>query len=846
MGAATKATRRCGVTCVVTCVVTCGAIRVYAFQLEMANTTCTKYVVALMAITVIAVFMSQYNEDAAGTTIVKEDDGAHFKVNGGLPETVDDFIELSNTLSSKPHTGDGGRGPDLADEFTRFRLAKESALKEAPAAKFGAAALKCRTLRNKAYLKCGVKYCDARKTCNNACEKKFGQPKRKIVPLTEGGPKFYHVHEVTVKENRAKEKRAKEIKAKELAKLEKAKKEKKYKEQCAKETIAKEKKAKAKEKAFKKEAIIKCDKKASNLFAKCEDEQAAKAVKKAAADAKAAKAKGKSAGKELAKKTLAKLKAAAGSAEANAAAATAALKGVIGSAIGSAKQLATAESTAAALVPPGGIGDGNELISADYSIGHNLALIRVQQDATSDAKPAKTHPYMVKSSSMTCGKDVIKASKRDMSACAKAAKALGLKFKKVKKCNKKTKGSHKAHPYGCYYERFSSESGTVYYNFARRSKANGKKYNDFAICLGAKKVATKKAATTKATKDVGKAAATPPSKKVDADKKKVAADTKKAAAATAIAAKKSTAADKANDEASTTKADADAETATDEAFAKDMAVSRKETRATDSYVSTHRGKLHKISCSERKKYSFDVCFGRAKYKTQLQDTKDAKEARTKAAAYEKKYGIAVKAAAASDKAAASATKAFDKANAKVKKDTMKMDADAGAAIAAVGAVANEKISKKAAGGSGAGSRRLLTIKMWGGKKKSKKKRSKKCIKATDNAYIGCRKMLNLAYSQCEQLFLDIGGKLPKRKAIKRASHVSEAVQKARTGAPSKKALAGRLKESAAKQGQKIAAAKTKKATKAKKGKKKATNNHKKKTTKFTKKKDATSKAKKEA
>merc|ERR1711998_161656 len=192
MGAATKATGWCGVTCVVTCVVTCGAIRVYAFQLEMANTTCTKYVVALMAITVIAVFMSQYNEDVAGTTIVKEDDGAHFKVNGGLPDT-----------------GYGGRGPDLADEFPRFRLAKESALKEAPAAKFGAAALKCRTLRNKAYLKCGVKYCDARKTCNNACEKKFGQPKRKIVPLTEGGPKFYHVHEVTVKENRAKEKRAK-------------------------------------------------------------------------------------------------------------------------------------------------------------------------------------------------------------------------------------------------------------------------------------------------------------------------------------------------------------------------------------------------------------------------------------------------------------------------------------------------------------------------------------------------------------------------------------------------------------------------------------------------------------
>merc|ERR1712070_353353 len=832
MGAATKATRRCGVTCVVTCVVTCGAIRVYAFQLEMANTTCTKYVVALMAITVIAVFMSQYNEDAAGTTIVKEDDGAHFKVNGGLPETVDDFIELSNTLSSKPHTGDGGRGPDLADEFTRFRLAKESALKEAPAAKFGAAALKCRTLRNKAYLKCGVKYCDARKTCNNACEKKFGQPKRKIVPLTEGGPKFYHVHEVTVKENRAKEKRAKEIKAKELAKLEKAKKEKKYKEQCAKETIAKEKKAKAKEKAFKKEAIIKCDKKASNLFAKCEDEQAAKAVKKAAADAKAAKAKGKSAGKELAKKTLAKLKAAAGSAEANAAAATAALKGVIGSAIGSAKQLATAESTAAALVPPGGIGDGNELISADYSIGHNLALIRVQQDATSDAKPAKTHPYMVKSSSMTCGKDVIKASKRDMSACAKAAKALGLKFKKVKKCNKKTKGGHKAHPYGCYYERFSSESGTVYYNFVRRSKANGKKYNDFAICLGAKKVATKKAATTKATKDVGKAAATPPSKKVDADKKKVAADTKKAAAATAIAAKKSTAADKANDEASTTKADADAETATDEAFAKDMAVSRKETRATDSYVSTHRGKLHKISCSERKKYSFDVCFGRAKYKTQLQDTKDAKEARTKAAAYEKKYGIAVKAAAASDKAAASATKAVDKANAKVKKDAMKMNTDAAAAIAAVGALANEKISKKAAGGSGAGVRRLLqhdiawvqtamhdTKKASKGKKSKsskKKKRSKKCVKATDKAYIGCRKVVSHAYTQCEQLFLDIGGKLPKMHAVK-LSHVSAVVQKAR-GAPSKEALAVRLKESAAKQGQKVAAARTKKA---KKGKKKA-------------------------
>jgi len=91
-------------------------------------------------------------------------------------------------------------------------------------------------------------------------------------------------------------------------------------------------------------------------------------------------------------------------------------------------------------------------------------------------------------------------------------------------------------------------------------------------------------------------------------------------------------------------------------------------------------------------------------------------------------------------------------------------------------------------------------------------------------------MLNLAYSQCEQLFLDIGGKLPKRKAIKHASHVSEAVEKARTGAPSKKALTARLKESAVKQGQKFQAAGSasggvkKKATKTKakaKAKKKA-------------------------
>jgi hypothetical protein len=821
----------------------------------MDRATSTKYVVACMAIAaVIVVFMSQHNEEAA--TIVKEGDSALFKVDGGLAETVEDFIAIS--APSKPRGAslppwDGGISPDLSDKFTRFRLVKESALKEASAATFGAASLKCRTLRNRASLKCGVEYCSARKACNNACKKLFGQPKRKIVPLTEGGPKFYHVQEVSVKEVHAKEKRTKEIQAKERAKKEKVTKEKKYKEQCAKEkiakekkqkemkakekakkekmkkeTVAKEKKAKAEEKAFKKKAIIKCDKKASALFAECEKEQAAKAKKKAAADAKAAKARAKSARKELANKKLAKLKAAAGSAEAKAIAATVELKGASGSA-----KLITAESTAAALVPAGGIGNGNELIAADYSIGHNLALLHVQEDATSAVDKGLT-PMMVAKSTKKCQKKYIIKKKKE---CFKAAKKLKLKIKKVNRTSKKKKGGHKAHPYGCYFEK---TTGLVFLNRASRSKANGAKYNDFAICSGPKAKAKKKAKTS------AKILTTPPSKKVDADKKKVAADKKAAATATAVAAKKTTAADKANDKASTTKAKSAAETATDKAFAKDMATSKTETEATDSYVSTHRGKLHKISCSERKKYSFDVCFGRAKYKTQLQDTKDAKEARTKAAAYEKKYGIAVKAAAASDKAAAAATKAADKADAKVKVDTLKMDADAGAAIAAVGAVANEKISKKAAGGSGAGSRRLLTIKMWGGKKKSKKKRSKKCIKATDNAYIGCRKMLNLAYSQCEQLFLDIGGKLPKRKAIKRASHVSEAVQKARTGAPSKKALAGRLKESAAKQGQKIAAAKTKKATKAKKGKKKATNNHKKKTTKFTKKKDATSKAKKEA
>merc|ERR1711907_726537 len=214
--------------------------------------------------------------------------------NEELPQDVDSFVEVSMN-----------KGKSFTP-WRHFVLAKRTAQAKASKKAFKAAAANCALLRSAAYRKCGATYCKMKKTCGSPCKKKFGQPPLQVVPLTPGGPKFYKVHEVAVKENKAKEMRAKEKAAKERAAKERKKKEKAYKEKVAKEKVAKEKKhkelkakekvakeksakerkkkekaEKARERARKQSILLKCTKRGDAAKSKCEKKKAAELDTKA-------------------------------------------------------------------------------------------------------------------------------------------------------------------------------------------------------------------------------------------------------------------------------------------------------------------------------------------------------------------------------------------------------------------------------------------------------------------------------------------------------------------------------------------------------------------------------------
>jgi hypothetical protein len=237
------------------------------------------------------------------------------------------------------------------------------------------------------------------------------------------------------------------------------------------------------------------------------------------------------------------------------------------------------------------------------------------------------------------------------------------------------------------------------------------------------------------------------------------------------------------------------------------ALAESKVAAVDSYVSTHRGKLHQKNCAEEKKFAFDVCFGRAAYKGQLFQTKRAAEARTKADKYKKLMGkdyavvietnatlVEQKAIEKADNAAAVAAHkklnvdsnklALVKGEIKQEKDTKIQEKASKAKAKAEAAAAAGMMAPST--GSAAGSAAVLepatpfdalqaNVLMQQDEEEdeenydddfmeeedsnagrrllmAKKKQSPKCSKLSSKAFQQCKSVVNDAYADCTRIF----------------------------------------------------------------------------------------------
>merc|ERR1712093_619030 len=486
-------------------------------SLPLKRMSWKRAVVALTFGALALLAVSYYGSEEA-TNFVEES----FPVDSqGLPKDVDSFVEVSMN-----------KGKSF-DPWRQLVAAKKAAKAKASPKAYKAAEANCALFRSAAYRKCGVTYCKAKKKCGKPCKKLFGEPPLQVVPLTPGGPKFYKVHEVAVKENKAKEARAKEKAAKEKAKKEKKAKEKAHKERAAKEKIEKEKTAKerkkkekqekARERARKKAILIKCTKRGDAAEAKCEKAKAKELnIKSQEKAAKAKKAKKASLKEKLSKKSA---KAAASYA----------------SAVGKEGKTAAAYQSAKTL--------------------RGLAKAVGAKDAFASASIKEIHA--------------------DEAYASKAIPAGGAEETQLLQVNK-------------------DKAAKAAASAAKAAKAAKKDAVDAKIKADNAGIAKAKAKVKAEAKVVDDA--------VDA-KAKAKADYASAASA-AIGAK---------------------ERIKDHIIHATLAKSQ--VKAVDTYVATHRGKKHMKSCKQTKKYFFDVCYGRAKYRSQLLQTKMAKEARSKVKAF---------------------------------------------------------------------------------------------------------------------------------------------------------------------------------------------------------------------
>jgi hypothetical protein len=499
-----------------------------------------------------------------------------------LPETMDDFVEVSVTARSS------------YDAFSTYQVAKEKAQKKAPS-KFEAAKKQCSLLRTRSYKECGKTYCETQEVCGRPCPKLYGQPAWQEVPLTQGsGSRFYPVHEVSVKEVGAKEKKAKEVHVKELTAKERAKKEAAYKqkvveekgakkkaheehtakEKAGKELRAKERKSKEsvekkQEKVHKAAVLLKCDNKGDAVEFQCVADKAVEAQEKAEAAAATEKTS-----KEKEQKI-----------EAVVAVGSAAIAQ-------KAKNLAnaTGEESYASAAYASAAEHHQEAVALTEQWNHTAADAKVNDDEFEAALDAFEHGGGSGSGGVPTFSDGVEAE-------IKVAYA--------------------------YAEEVIPPGGQ------RRLLAATGSAEDF----GAEEAHTKE--------EIEALNAT-----LVHDHQELVADQEKAAADVNATGEANIALTNAEDAFKTAHANEQDNDNNARLHASHAALVESKVKATDSYVGTHRGALHQTSCAEEKKFAFDVCFGRNAYKGQLLQTGKAKESRAKADKYKalmgKDYAIVLK------------------------------------------------------------------------------------------------------------------------------------------------------------------------------------------------------------
>jgi hypothetical protein len=550
-------------------------------------------VLTLGALALFAVYYTGGDRSEIVTEAVK--DSSH-----RLPETVDNFLEVSVTKRAS------------FDKFHQYKDAKDQASSKASPAAFKQAEDHCKTARVTSYKQCAKFYCTAKDTCGQPCEKKEFEPPLQVVPLTEGnGARFYKVHEVQVKEQDNKEKAAKETHAKELAQKEQTQKENKYKENvskeksakliqkqerlvkekehketAAKERVQKEVKDKLEEKAHKAHNLLTCTNKADKVQHEC-------AVAKAQEEIVKVEEK-----KELQEKAQLSLESA------------------------QKQEINDAHNNAANTT----ITNDFDLINSDHTTAmaaNESALAEEEAKAAADRYDITTAANSSHAGDMLDSYDATVADLEATTTDATSVTMESFPSDVVSEINNDAQYAESVVPVGGGARRLLQTEDEATEAAAEEGTA-----------AGSAATPTTSPAIQEAEQHVSDVTDT-----VESDTTTLEAERTIAGSLVNATAEADATLLAAEDVFKNHKLDEEQQDQQARFHASKAALSEAQTVAVDSYVGTHQGELHKTNCTEEKKFTFDVCFGRAAYKGQLFQTKAAKESRSKAKAYQTKMGV---------------------------------------------------------------------------------------------------------------------------------------------------------------------------------------------------------------
>jgi len=461
------------------------------------------------------------------------------------------------------------------DAFNDYKIAMETAEKKASKAKFQAAKRTCKLLRVGSYKKCAISYCAGMKTCGTPCKTLFGQPPQQVVPIA--GPKrFYKVAAVRNKELKAKEGRAKEQDMKEAKKKEGKVKEGKYKAKIAREKKTKENATKVRDAKEK----VKKEKDAKERQSKENAEKGKEAAHKAGVLLKCSDDADRVKATCVVKKIAEKQQKAIEAEEAK--------KAALQAVEMQQKKDREANTTYAS--------DSQEVYYASAA-KHVTSIADYASAAYASGKAEETDNIAEADNA-----DAAIESYNSAVVAALANAAPGTSEEEVK---------------------------PILDGAVMKEVTTDKDFADSVIPPGGQLLQVSLPDIISPTEAEMNALAA----KIQNDNTQLA--TNRAGAAEAV--RNTQKAENLNTNAANAFNTADTIKKSEDNLARlhagKAALDMSKVSAVDSYVSTHRGVHHMTTCAEEKKFSFDVCFGRAEYKGQLFQTKKAKESRTKSDEY---------------------------------------------------------------------------------------------------------------------------------------------------------------------------------------------------------------------